>query len=333
MVLPAPAEVVLAIEDASGLRAFLEAAGRHASSLAPEPSGAALRDRVGVDLLSRTPGFGLAARGTRLLVFSQRAVGLAAPLRDAKAARKALASWLSQDRRRAGRVFRGRVLTASGPGARSLLAALSRPVPLPFELRGSASGPLWLWARLAEPLRGVVLSIEAGSSGLVAHGLVTASAPILAGPAPAGCEGGIACLRAGVAEAGRLVIARALEAIGAAAQPELRGASRVEERLEDIDVGQLGDDRSLSRALRITAVFGGAEAPGPALEGRVELDRVDAALAQITPLFALRGTTAASAYALHLLYGGLLRNAGPLTATALPRGGNAAQLDLRLPLR
>jgi len=41
----------------------------------------------------------------------------------------------------------------------------------------------------------------------------------------------------------------------------------------------------------------------------------------------------AGAYAAHLLYGPLLRNAGPLTVTGNPQQGGAAEIEVRLPLR
>ena len=332
VLLPASADVVVSVGDASGLRALLEKAGSHAPSLAPQPVGATLRDATGVDLLSEPAAWGL-ARGPRLLVFSRDAAGLIAPVRDMKAARRMLAAWLAQDRRRAARLARGRLMTASGRGARALLAGMARPVPLPPRLSSYARGTLWLWARLADPLRAVVLSIDAGGIGLVARGLATGSGPLLAGPAPSGCATGLACLRCGPAEAGRRVIAAGLRSLGAAPQAELSAAARVEERLEGIDARQLSDESSLARALRIAAVFGAAEADAPPLEAQVDLAGVDAALAGMTPLDALRGPLAAVAYATHVVYGQLLRNAGPLRLTGFPARGDAAEIEIRLPLR
>ncbi len=43
--------------------------------------------------------------------------------------------------------------------------------------------------------------------------------------------------------------------------------------------------------------------------------------------------TPPAAYAAHLIYGPLLRNAGPLTLTGNPAQGNTAEVELRLPLR
>lgn len=333
VVLPASADAVLSVEDASGLRALLEKAGSYAPSLAPQSVGATLRDGVGIDLLAEPRNWGLAPKGERLLVFSRQAVGLLAPVRDVKAARKQLAAWLAGNPRRAGRISRGRLFTASGRGAKALLAGMARPRPLPPELRPWARGTLWLWARLEAPLRAAVLIIDAGGIGMVARGLVTADGPLLAGPAPAGCESGVACLRAGVAEAGRRVIALALDRLGAAAQPELATATRAEERLDGIDVRALSDERSLGRALRISTAFGAPESSGPALEARLDLAAIDAALAGMTPFDALRGGLAAGAYAVHALYGGLLRSAGPLTVTGHPARRNAAEIEMRLPLR
>ncbi|HZR06962.1 MAG TPA: hypothetical protein VFA79_00170 [Myxococcales bacterium] len=331
--LPSSADAVLSVEDASGVRALLEKAGGYAPSLSPQSIGATLRDRVGIDLLGDSTAWGLAPRGAQLLVFGRDAVGLSAPVRDLKAARRQMTAWLAQNERRAARIGRGRLLTASGRGAKALLAAMGRAAPLPPDLAARARGPVWLWARLEEPLRAVVLAVDASGIGLVARGLATASGPLLAGPAPAGCADTVACLRAGVAEAGRAAIAVALARLGAAPQPELSAASRVEERVDAIDVRGLSDRGSLARALRITAVFGGTASAGPALDARIDLAEVDAALRTITPLDAIRGGFAAGAYAVHAVYGELLGNAGPLTLTGSPSRGNAAEIDIRLPLR
>ena len=333
VLVPASADVVLSVEDASGLRALLEKAGAYAPSLAPEPVGTTLRDRVGVDLLARTSQWGLAPRGARMLVFSHDGAGLIAPVRNAGRAKKMVASWIAEDpQRRAGRVAGLRLLTASGRNPAALLAAMSRPAPLPAALAARASGPTWLWLRLLEPLRAAVLAIDAGSTGIVARGLVVAGAPVLSGSAPAGCAAGIACLRAGVAPAGRRAIEVALAQLGVPAQAELHRASRVEERLDGVDVHMLSDGPSLGRAFRVAPVFDAAPAGGPSLDASVALVDLDGALAGLTPLDALRGPLATGAYAFHLLYGSLLRNAGPLTLTGNPRA-EGAEIELRLPLR
>jgi hypothetical protein len=333
VLLPSSAEAALSLEETAGLRALLEKAGTRAPSLAPEPVGSLLRQRVGVDLLAEPPGWGLSARGARLLVFSREAMGLIAPVRDAKAARKMMAAWLAEDKRRLARIAGGRLLTASGRGSQALFAGMARGVPLPRELAARARGPVWLWARLQDPLRAAVLSIDASGIGMVARGLVTSGLPLLAGRAPFGCAQAIACLRAGVAEGGRQAIAQLLERLGVPPQPELAGADRVEERLDAIDVRALSDQRSLARALRITPVFGGAESAAPALDALVDLARLDAALAGMTALDAVRGGFAAGTYAARAVYGDLLRNAGPLTIAGSPARGNAAEIEIRLPLR
>jgi hypothetical protein len=333
VLVPEAADVVLSIEDVSGLRALLEKAGTHAPSLAPEPIGATLRDRVGIDLLAESPAWGLAQRGARMLSFSRRTIGLSAPLRDGNAAKKMLSAWLAQNPRRAGRIAGSRLLTASGPEAAPLLAAMVRPAAVPRELAAQAKGALWLWARLAEPLRAAVLSIEASGTGVVARGVVTAQGAILAGKAPAGCEAGIACLRVGLGPAGRAALAHALEHLGIPSQPELQAAARVQERLEAIEVRELTDSHSLPRALRVAPLFDGPQAAATALEGRIDLAGIDAALATLTPLDALRGAIAATAYAVHLLYGRLLHNAGPLTFIGNPQRGGSAAIEVRLPLR
>ena len=136
VLIPASADGVLTIENASGLRALLSAAAVHAPSLGPEEVGASLRADVGVDLLAEGREWGLARRGPRMLVFAGGATGLSAPVRDPKAARRALAAWLSGSTRRAGKVAAGRLLTASGRGAAALLKTMSRPTALPRDLAG-----------------------------------------------------------------------------------------------------------------------------------------------------------------------------------------------------
>ena len=181
VVVPASADAVLSIEDMSGLRALLEKAGTHAPSLGAQPIGATFRDRLGVDLLSEPAEWGLAPRGARLIVFSRDGMGLAAPVRDGDSAKKMLAAWLSQKGRRAGRIAGGRLLTASGGNPAAVLTAMSRPAALPAVLAARAKGPVWLWMRLAAPLRAVVLSLDAAGDGLTGRGLVTADAAIVAG--------------------------------------------------------------------------------------------------------------------------------------------------------
>jgi hypothetical protein len=333
VLVPASADAVLSVEDASGLRALLERAGSYAPSLAPEPVGTTLRDRVGIDLLAGNPQWGLAPHGARMLVFSHDGTGLIAPLRKAGTAKRMLASWIAGNpQRRAGRVAGLRLLTASGGNPAALLAAMSRATRLPAALEARATGPAWLWMRLLAPLRAAVLAIDAGNTGIVARGLVLADGPVLAGSAPAGCSAGIACLRAGVTPAGRRAIEVALARLGVPPQAELPHPSRVEERLDGVDVHALSDGRSLGRALRIAAVFDSPPAVGSSFEASVALVDLDAVLAGMTPLDALRGPLATGTYAFHLLYGALLRNAGPLTLTGNPRG-SGAEIELRLPLR
>lgn len=333
VLVPASAEGVLSLENAAGLRALFSAAAVHAPSLAPAELGSSLRSEVGVDLFAEGREWGLAPRGPRMLVFSAGAVGLSAPLRDAKSAKKALAAWLAGGGGRAGEVTKGRLLTASGRGAAALLAAMTRPAPLPANLAARAKGPAWIWLRLGEPLRAAVLTIDASATGVVARGLVTASDAVLVGPAPAGCEKGIGCIAAGLGPAGAGALAIALERLGIAPQPPLRSAQRAVERLDRIDVGQLAGPRSLGHALGITPVFGGPPGAGAGLQAVLDLEKVDAALSRLTPIDALRGADAAGAYAAHVIYGALLRNAGPLGVFGDAAQGNAAEVELRLPLR
>jgi hypothetical protein len=330
---PAGADVVISIEDTSGLRALFAKAGTHSPSLSAESMGASLQDRVGVDLLSDAPASsGLSRKGARLLVFTRGAVGLSAPVRNAAAAKKMLASWVAERPGRRGRVVGSRLLTASGQSAAALVPAMSRQNALSGELAARAKGPVWMWARLADPLRAMVLSLDASGDGLVGRGTVTAAAPLLIGRAPAGCDGTVACVRAGLAPAGRLALAGVLERLGLVPQPELSGAVRVEERIESVQPGALAGPGSLPRALPLKGMFERPEADGPALQGRIDLSAIGAALAELTPLDALRGPMAAGTYAFHVVYGRLLRNAGPLTFTGDPRE-NAADVEVRLPIR
>jgi hypothetical protein len=286
-----------------------------------------------VDLFAEGHEWGLAPRGVRMLVFSGGALGLSAPVRDARAARRALAAWLAGSERRVGKATAGRLLTASGRGASALLTAMTRPTAMPPDLAARAKGPAWVWLRLGEPLRAAVLAIDASASGLVARGLVTASSVVLVGAAPIGCEEGVGCLGAGLGPAGAGALAVGLERLGLPPQPQLRSVPRVVERLDGIDARQLAGPRSLAHALRMTVRFDAPQGAGSALQAVLDLEQVDAALARLTPIDALRGADAAGAYAAHLVYGALLRNAGPLGLTGNPAQGNAAEVELRLPLR
>ncbi len=329
---PVSADAVINVEDVSGLRALFTAAATHAPSLAPAQLGVSLRNSVGVDLFAADPGWGLSRRGARQLVYSGRSAGLSAPVADAKAAKTALTAWLNAAPNRAGRIASGRLFTASGGEATSLLTAMSRATPLPRDLGARATGPAWVWLRLAPPLRAAVLAIDASAGGLVAHGVATGDSPILAGRAP-GCEGGVACLAAGIGPAGRSTVQTLLAQLGLAPQPELRSARNVAELVDRIDARQLSERGSLASALQVSPVFDAPPAGAAALVARIDLEQVDAALLKLTPLDALRGSLAGGAFALHLVYGALLRNAGPLTLTGNPSPGNAAEIELRLPVR
>jgi hypothetical protein len=73
--------------------------------------------------------------------------------------------------------------------------------------------------------------------------------------------------------------------------------------------------------------------PGPSVAGQLDLAYVDEALSKLSPIDAVRGSFVASVYAAHLIYGPLLRNAGPLTLTAAPAAREAADVEIRLPIR
>ena len=236
-------------QGAAGLRAFLDGVAQRAPALAPGPRIAAL---VGPDLLGQPLSWGLASAGPRAVVFLSGSAGLTAPVRDARAARSALQSWLAEygtahavrappmrgllvagegRRIRAGMVATvaggPRLLTASGPQAAALVAALARTgartgagAPLvadPALAAGLAqlTGPAALVVRGADPLRAAALSLDGSSRGLVARGLVLAPAPLLAGTAPgaSACTGAsLLCIRAGLGPAGREALALAARA-------------------------------------------------------------------------------------------------------------------------
>ena len=354
---PASADGALVVESAAGLRALLETAGRRAASLSPDALGGTLRDRVGVDLLAEQPQWALSTRGPRALVLMLGSVGLSAPVADAKAARRALEAWLSPSASgslpasrptrpkplkgplasgdRAGMIApvagSRRLLTASGRHAAALVSAMAHPSPFSSDkaLLSKATGPAWLYVKGQPPLRAALFALDASAAGLTARGLVTPLRdPILAGGAPGPCDGAPpGCLRAGLGPSGRAVLSIVLAQL----QKALPAADAVAVRLDGIDLQQVGGDRSLPRALRISCAAAEAQ-PGPALVGQLDLAAIDASLRQLTPLDALRGSMAASVYAAHLLYGSLLRNAGPLMLSGVA-SKSGAEIELRLPLR
>jgi hypothetical protein len=350
---PAAADGALVLDGASGIagiRALLETAGRRAASFSPGAIGRSLQDRVGVDLLAEPPEWSLAPRGARALVAMQNSVGLSAPVAKVKAARRALAAWLGPGARptrqkplkgplaagnRAGMIApvagSQRLLIASGKHAAALVSALAHPSAFSRDkaLLAKATGPAWLYLKGRPPLRAAIFALDASATGLVARGLVTpVPDPILAGTAPAPCDGApIGCLRAGLGPSGRGLLALALAPL----QTALPAGDALIVRLDGIDVQQLGDERSLPRALRISAKPADAQ-PGPALDGTLNLAAIDDALAHLTPLDAIRGSLAAGVYAGHLLYGPLLRNLGPLTLSGEP-AGTGAEIEIRLPAR
>jgi hypothetical protein len=167
---------------------------------------------------------------------------------------------------------------------------------------------------------------------LIARGLVVpaSQAPLLAGAAPASCDGTPpGCLRAGLGPAGREVLAFALRRSDR--PPPAENASRFTARIDGFDLEQLSDQPSLPRAVLWSISYDAPAAQGPALVGQLDLASVAAALAELTPLDAIRGSGAAGAYAAYLLYGSLLLHAGPLTVSGKP-AGTAAQVELRLPI-
>jgi hypothetical protein len=312
---------------ASGLRDFLATAGTHARSLSPGSIGELLRGTAGVDLLAEQPEWALAKRGARTLVLWHRNVGLSAPVANVKKARAALKQWVAASPgRRTGRVAGTQLFTASGRDAAALLKTMSNLKPF------RASGPAWLWINGRPPLREASFRLDASASGLVARGLVTPLRdPILAGTAPEGCEGGPpGCLRASLGKGGFELVAHAFAALGLAALPD---SPSLIARLLAIDARQLSDPQSIGRALDVSATAEPPGPQGPSVAGELDLAYVDQALARLSPIDAMRSSFVASVYAGHLIYGPLLRHAGPLTLTGTPAAKNdAAEIEIRLPL-
>jgi len=348
---PASAEAALVVDGgAPGIRALFTTASTHTSSLSPDAIGRSLSRAIGVDLLAEQPGWSLRPRGPRVVITAQGSIALSAPVANAKAARSALSAWLGPVTRparpkplkgplvagnRAGMVAPVggslRLLTASGPHAAALVSALAHPSAFSKDkaLLARATGPAWLYLAGRPPLRAAIFQLDASASGLVANGLVTSLRDaILADGAPAPCDGAPpGCLRAGLGPAGRELLSLAFARLG---KPLPEGLS-ISARLDGIALDKLSDERSLPSALRISAAAAETQ-PGPALAGQLDLGQIDLALSRLSPIDALRGSLAAGAYATHLLYGPLLRNAGPLTVTGVP-SGNSATVELRLPLR
>ncbi|HKC60705.1 MAG TPA: hypothetical protein VKB92_11515 [Myxococcales bacterium] len=258
---PANAEAAVLLEGsraADGLRAFFDGVTQRAPALAAGPRLSAL---VGPDLLDQPLTWGLAPSGARAIVLEGGSFGLSAPVRDAKAARSALHSWLAEagpphpaharglrsalaagegKRIRAGAVAlvagTTRLLTASGPHAIALVTTLAqvagRATPAISTDRALSSvlarltGPAALLVRGTDPLRAAVLSLEGSSRGLVARGLLLSPGQLLAGsaPGPAACAGAsLLCLRAGLGPSGRDVLGLAARAyLGALLAPPSR---------------------------------------------------------------------------------------------------------------
>jgi hypothetical protein len=249
---PARADAVLLFDgDAglAGLRSFLDAAGAKSRALASREVGSDLASLVGADLLSGAPGWGLDPRGARALVVAGAAFGLSAPVRDGKAARKALLAWVSGAgswskrsgtrtpvaagsgrSQRAGIVApQGgslRLFTASGRGAEALVTAFWRIGAKRSPSRALASDPRLakllpgtgekaaVIVRGDDPITWSVLDLVADRSGIVASGVVGAPSPLLEGHAPdaSGCAGAVLfCLRASLGPSGQAAFALAVQ--------------------------------------------------------------------------------------------------------------------------
>jgi len=244
---PARAEAALVFDGeagVAGLRQFLESAGAKSRALAPRELSRESAAIFGADLLSGAPGWGLDPRGARAIVFARGAFASSIPVRDGRAARKALIAWVgaagpwsrragvrvpiaagSGRSQRAGIVApqagRIRLLTASGRGADALVAALwrigakrypTRTLAHDLRLRAllpAGSGKAALIVRGDDPITFAVLELAADASSLVARGLVGAPSPLLAGHAPdasACADATLFCLRASLGPSGKAAL-------------------------------------------------------------------------------------------------------------------------------
>jgi hypothetical protein len=343
---PAPVQASMNIDDASGLKAFFDAAGVYARSFSSAEVSHSLREQLAVDPL---------ALKSSTIVFSRRGIGMVAPMETATA-RAALLAWKRPNH--LGFATKGKLYTASGRDAKALLKALQHPKSV------AAAGPVTLWFALAAPLKIATFTLRASAKGLNAAGSVTASKPILQGPSPAPCPPpAMGCFVGGLGPAGHELLERMLRFGGdITARAEPPQGTRVASRLDGLNVSALGDRASLPDALLFALAF---DAPGwpadaqcgtprdidviasprctppsplagtkPGAQMMLDLAQVAAALSRLTALDALRGEGAATAYGLSLIYGELLRHLGPLTMNAVPSQNDAAaaELSLQLPL-
>lgn len=343
---PAPVQASVNLEDASGLKAFFDAAGVYARSVSSAEVSHSLREQLAVDPL---------ALKSSTIVFSRRGIAMVAPMEAAKA-RAALLAWKRP--RHLGMVVKGKLYTASGRDAKALLKALQHPKPV------AAQGPVGLWFALAPPLETATFTLQASANGLTANGIATASKPILQGPSPAPCApAAIGCFVGGLGPAGHELLERLLRFGGdLTPRAEPPQGTRVASRLDGLNVTALTDRNSLPDALLFALAF---DAPGwpadtqcqtprdldvignprctppsslagdaPGAQVSLDLSQVAVALSRLTALDALKGEGAAAAYGIALIYGELLRHVGPLTMSAVPAQNDAAaaELELHLPL-
>lgn len=310
----AAALVLDGAQAAQGLRAFFGEAGKRAGSLSPAQVGALCRDGVGVNLLDEQPEWGLDPKGLRVLFLDEKTASLTAPVRDAKAARRALQRWLLQ-RGHVGRLEGKRLIIGKPP-------VLKLP-------RSRARA--WLFVQGRPPLRDAVLSLDASAQGLVAQGLVTPSskAALLSASAPAPCAGApLLCLRATLGPSG-VALLQAVSREQRCSPPD--GLQRVS-RSFVLKLETASFESECAPSSHLALEPDAAPAEGAALQGQLDLGLVDRLLSRLSPLDALQGKTAAAALGAHLLYGELLRTAGPLTLQGAAKG-DAAEVTLRLPLR
>ncbi|HEY2027671.1 MAG TPA: hypothetical protein VGH20_00550 [Myxococcales bacterium] len=341
---PAPVHASINLDDASGLKAFFDAAGVYARSLSSAEVSHSLREQLAVDPL---------ALKSSTIVFSRRGIGMVAPMETAKA-RAALLAWKRPNH--LGLALKGKLYTASGRDAKALLKVLQHPKTLP------AQGPIGLWFALAAPLKTATFTLQASAKGLNATGTVTASKPLLQGPSPAPCPAGaMGCFVGGLGPAGHELLERMLRFGGdltPRAQPPQ--GTRVASRLDGLNVSALADRASLPDALLFALAF---DAPGwpadaqcgtprdvdvltnprcapsspltgttPGAQLSLDLSQVAGAFSRLTALDALKGEGAATGYGIGLIYGELLRHLGPLTMNAVPSQNDAAAAELKLQL-
>ena len=254
-------------------------------------------------------------------------------------------------------------LLAASTGRAALLVRMSDPLRgAVLDLEGSPSGLV---------ARGLVAANAPLFAGRAPDASACGEAAILCLRAGLDASGRTLVALAGRFYAGSVLRGADASTLASAAALASSSADRVAVRVDGLDARLLSDASQYLWALRFQAAVAGtgvgsappldfqgprslctrtagdvahlatpcAPAPndlptgdGPPLQAQLDTAALDAALARLSPLDALRGPAAATAIALRLMVGGLLRRSGPITATGEPdRVG--ARVELRWPLR